>query len=81
MICRVEFEMYRGRVLYPPQYVRGFTAAMLRAHRDLKRLSEDWRLEAEMIREEIREAKAELARLQTIEPARAAERDPLTPLQ
>jgi hypothetical protein len=72
--------MYRRRVLYHPQYVRGFTAAMLRAHRDLKRLREDWQLEAEMIREEVRMAKSELYRLQQLDLVRRAERDPAAPL-
>jgi len=62
-------------VLYHLQYVRGFSAAMLGARRDLVRLREDFLLEAEMIREEIRVAKAELRRLQQIDAACKAERD------
>jgi hypothetical protein len=67
--------MYRRRVVYHPQYVRGFSAAMLRARRDLARLREDWLLEAAQIREEIREAKAELRRLQQLDQAQRTERD------
>ena len=49
---------------------------MLRAARDLETLRQNLRLECGQLREEVREAKAELARLQAIEGARAAERDP-----
>jgi len=64
------------RLIYHPQYVRGFAVAMLRAARDLETLRQDLRFECDRLREEVREAKAELARLQAIEGARAAERDP-----
>ena len=49
---------------------------MLRAARDLETLRQNLRFECDQLREEVREAKAELARLQAIEGARAAERDP-----
>jgi hypothetical protein len=39
------------------------------------------RLEAAMIREKVREAKAELARLKAIDVSARTERDPLAPLQ
>jgi hypothetical protein len=45
---------------------------MLRAARDLETLRQNLRFECD----QLREAKAELARLQAIEGARAAERDP-----
>ena len=67
--------MYRRKVIYHPQYIRGFTAAILHARRDLARLREDWLLEAEAIREEIREAKAELCRLKQLDQAQRTERD------
>jgi hypothetical protein len=54
---------------------------MAHARRDLARLREDTRLEAEMIREEVREAKAELRRLQQLDQAQHAERDWGLPLQ
>jgi hypothetical protein len=63
------------KLLYHPQYLRGFSAAMLRARRDLKLLREDFLLEAEMIREEIREARAELCRLQQLDQTQRTERD------
>jgi hypothetical protein len=73
--------MYRRRVVYHPDYVRGFNAAMLRARRDLARLREDFLLDAEAIKEEIREARAELRRLQQLDTASKAERDPTALLQ
>jgi len=70
--------MYRRRLLYRPSaaaYLRGYSAAMAHTRRDLARLREDWLLEAEMIREEVRAAKAELRRLQQLDQAQYAERD------
>jgi hypothetical protein len=59
---------------YPP--LQGWAVAMLRAARDLETLRQNLRFECDQLREEVREARAELARLQAIESARAAERDP-----
>jgi hypothetical protein len=49
---------------------------MLRAARDLETVRQNLRFECDQLREEVREARDELARLQAIESARAAERDP-----
>jgi len=67
--------MYRRRVVYHPEYVRGLSVATLRARRDLARLREDFYLEAAAIREEIAEARAVLRRLQQLDQAQHAERD------
>jgi len=64
------------RVLYHPAYVRRFAGAMLREARRLEMLREDLKLEAQQMREEMRQASAELARLKAIEAAQQAERDP-----
>jgi hypothetical protein len=69
--------MYRRRVLYrhPLAYAQGFAAAAAHARRDLARLREDFRLEAEMIREEIKMARGELRRLQQLDAAQRVERE------
>ena len=45
------------RLIYHPQYVRGFAVAMLRAARDLETLRQNLRFECDQLRQEVREAK------------------------
>ena len=66
----------RNRVLYHPALVRRYTAAMLHEARRLKKLREDIELEAQQMREEMHQMKAEFRRLRWIDAAQRAERDP-----
>ena len=70
----------RNRVLYHPALVRRYTAAMLHEARRLKKLREDIELEAQQMREEMRQMWAEFRRLQAIDAAQRTERDPALPL-